>query len=769
MLVRCYPKLNGDVLAYDKHDFLNIPEKDQAKNIAIHLEAIMVQCWLHSSFETRGDNKFALKNHYNVVYESLKCLKKPNLCKKHPASVVIKLLGTDLPKFATKEDYFKMVYHLFTTCTNQDGEVVPVDRWHIDYALSNLGKQDLYVKIYEYLTETAINLDVDDDEQVSEFDTDGKSDSDEDDDDEDDDGEGKNGGGTNTSSKTGKGKGKRPASAKKGNKSNKKGLFTKGGLAGMFGGSPFKITGNGRAMPTMIDISGKSHDTFKISGGSMEYSSVQVSRDPSLAVHWLNADVCAWEGATREHAVITKFRTSPALGFKVTPYDGPEFERWFSAEEVAQMALAFSIDAANTSPAMPTGTNIEDVMDAASTRLDKEEKALAGKMDRKANTEDIRMLAILESQHEQVDRTSFAMVSPGTAVSFIRWVSKLTTSAFDQVDVEATRVAKALALDLPNARVGVSMAPEAILAWAYFNVSRRSFQEMAPAISQAPSGIRSINDDKMVATMDLETGMPRYGVAAIRVKRKGLTSVGDIEEVIITLQHILLRFHNRDFAFNFIATMQVQVNEIKMEMGGIAFECLDKYLTYFLATVQSDLLRHLDEGLPFNSFIPLKTRANFDALLVKIRNYARDLTNSRMTAMTATMNSLKTQFQDNRRQPAPGSKRGRDDKQEQTSRDPRKKTNAQKKKERQERQSKGQQQGDSGADSAAHKARLAVATKMGFETVRACVSDFANKRKTASLPIECFWSTLAAEFGGPMECTNPRCPKCKPHSGSTRP
>ena len=211
------------------------------------------------------------------------------------------------------------------------------------------------------------------------------------------------------------------------------------------------------------------------------------------------------------------------------------------------------------------------------------------------------------------------------------------------------------------------------------------------------------------------------------------------------------------------------MNEIKMEMGGIAFECLDKYLTYFLATVQSDLLRHLDEGLPFNSFIPLKTRANFDALLVKIRNYARDLTNSRMTAMTATMNSLKTQFQDNRRQPAPGSKRGRDDKQEQTSRDPRKKTNAQKKKERQERQSKGQQQGDSGADSAAHKARLAVATKMGFETVRACVSDFANKRKTASLPIECFWSTLAAEFGGPMECTNPRCPKCKPHSGSTRP
>jgi hypothetical protein len=120
------------------------------------------------------------------------------------------------------------------------------------------------------------------------------------------------------------------------------------------------------------------------------------------------------------------------------------------------------------------------------------------------------------------------------------------------------------------------MAPEAVFAWAYFNVNRRSFQEMAPAITQTPSGIRSINDDELIPSMDLTTGMTTYGVKADRVKRKAITTVGDIEEAIITLQHILLRFHNRDFVFNFIASMQVQVNEIKMEMGGIAFECLDK-------------------------------------------------------------------------------------------------------------------------------------------------------------------------------------------------
>ena len=101
----------------------------------------------------------------------------------------------------------------------------------------------------------------------------------------------------------------------------------------MFGGSPFKITGNGRAMPTVLNISGKSSETFKVGGGPMEYSSVQVSRDPSLGVHWLNARVCAWEGDVCQHGVVSKWRMSPATGFKVTPDDGPEFNRWFSAEK----------------------------------------------------------------------------------------------------------------------------------------------------------------------------------------------------------------------------------------------------------------------------------------------------------------------------------------------------------------------------------------------------------------------------------------------------
>jgi hypothetical protein len=54
-----------------------------------------------------------------------------------------------------------------------------------------------------------------------------------------------------------------------------------------------------------------------------------------------------------------------------------------------------------------------------------------------------------------------------------------------------------------------------------------------------------------------------------------------------------------------------------------------------------DLLLHLDEGLPFEKFIPFRNRANFDALLVTIRNYARDLTNSRVTSMTVTMHAMK--------------------------------------------------------------------------------------------------------------------------------
>ena len=127
----------------------------------------------------------------------------------------------------------------------------------------------------------------------------------------------------------------------------------------------------------------------------------------------------------RQHGVVTRVRTSPSLGFMDKPDDGPEINRWFSAEEVAQMALAFSIDAANTAPAMPSGTGIEDVMDAANTKFEQTAKALAGKMDRKATPADIRMLAMMESQHNQVDRTSFSTVPPGTVVSFLRWAVKI--------------------------------------------------------------------------------------------------------------------------------------------------------------------------------------------------------------------------------------------------------------------------------------------------------------------------------------------------------
>jgi hypothetical protein len=141
-------------------------------------------------------------------------------------------------------------------------------------------------------------------------------------------------------------------------------------MDGMFGGSPFKLTGNRRAMPTVIDITDKGSKTFGIGGGQTAYSSVQVTKDPSLAVHWVDARVCAWEGDMRQHGVVTRVRTSPSLGFMDKPDDGPEINRWFSAEEVAQMALAFSIDAANTSPTTPTGTNTDDVMDAAKTKLD---------------------------------------------------------------------------------------------------------------------------------------------------------------------------------------------------------------------------------------------------------------------------------------------------------------------------------------------------------------------------------------------------------------
>ena len=79
VMVDCFPVLNGDVEAFDKDNFLNIPKKDQAKNIANHLEALMMHCWLGINFETHGNIRWNIKSNYYIVYESLKCLKKPTM------------------------------------------------------------------------------------------------------------------------------------------------------------------------------------------------------------------------------------------------------------------------------------------------------------------------------------------------------------------------------------------------------------------------------------------------------------------------------------------------------------------------------------------------------------------------------------------------------------------------------------------------------------------------------------------------------------------
>ena len=78
-MVDCFPVLNGDVEAFDKDNFLNIPKKDQAKNIANHLEALMMHCWLDINFESDGNTRWHIKSNYYIVYESLKCLKKPTM------------------------------------------------------------------------------------------------------------------------------------------------------------------------------------------------------------------------------------------------------------------------------------------------------------------------------------------------------------------------------------------------------------------------------------------------------------------------------------------------------------------------------------------------------------------------------------------------------------------------------------------------------------------------------------------------------------------
>jgi hypothetical protein len=215
VLVGCFPVLNGEVEAYDKDSFLNIPKKDQAKNIANHLECLMVHCWLGHTFETHGNTKEDIKSNYNIVYESLKCMKKPNMSLDGPRSVVNNVFGADFPRFAEKEDFsiLSLIFwrlartkkaKLFQSSANTSTTPSP--------PLAN--KTNMPRSTSSSLKLKSIKMTTDGDEQVSDLDTDGTPESDDDDDDDDDDG--KDGGGTNTSSKTGKGKRKRKGSMQEG-------------------------------------------------------------------------------------------------------------------------------------------------------------------------------------------------------------------------------------------------------------------------------------------------------------------------------------------------------------------------------------------------------------------------------------------------------------------------------------------------------------------------------------------------------------------------
>jgi hypothetical protein len=256
-------------------------------------------------------------------------------------------------------------------------------------------------------------------------------------------------------------------------------------------------------------------------------------------------------------------------------------------------------------------------------------------------------------------------------------------------------------------------------------------------------------------------------------KRCELDSVGKIEDCFTALRFLWLKFYNNAFVYAFFAKVTAHMDLIKNEFGKTNFGPIQMFADHFVKQTKHDFFMHLLDGFHINDFEPFLGDTGFEKVLTRIRAWHATSISKALASWRLDLAALSTNVA--RMHVGGGKKRKNVDFEEDEvyERDPRKRSKSQKKREKRERAeaatnknalgSKKQKQPAESTDNA-HSERLAVATAMGFDTVKACASDFASKRKAASLPIECFWSTIAAEFGGPLACTNKYCPKCCPNA-----
>ena len=688
--------------------------------------------------------------------------------------------GLDLPLHATSLDFVQYTNFGLNNATNSDGDVVPITFKHLKKMKQVLppSARALFTQMYHWLITVGPDLDLDEPEPLSEsgLTSDDESNGDGDSEDSDD--------GDDESPQAKRSLSKAPLGNRKKAKKSQQYQYL---FASPAGNRQRAL--NGANKQVTFDPAAEAGN-IKFGTGTTKWTAQDVAKDGTkdAARDWLGLPIMFFlrdvvhpiTGSVHSIAKGNEVKFIISAGDKIVKAgDKP---RLHSPFEIAQLALCARIENSNS------------FGDGKNDLSDKDAEKLAARIgndfatshpgsnnrNRTATTTDLRTLNALSLAPGRFGHT-LETLSSGNLITLVRWISKQTSGALASSELPLAKLAASLSLALSSDRPDLVLPPASILRWVYFSFETLSFQDLMPALTAQASATRSTNDDKQAFTIN-ELGIPQIGVQSKVIKRQEVKTIDDIAFCFAALRYLWLQFFNVNFVYAFFAKVDDHMDKLKTEFGKDNYGVISLYVDYFVKQTKRDFFAHLELDRHINQFEPFGGETGFEKVRLKIRAWNAANTNKLASNLHRRMQSLANEVShmsvsgnasaSNKRKNEDGDNRPTD---------PRKKTTAQKKKERQERLAAANANDTSGSsaqskkkktanawsdkDQSAHDARLAVASSMGFDSVRDCVLDFASQRKEKGLPVECFWKQVSAEHGGPMDCTNPRCPKCKPGSG----
>ena len=377
-------------------------------------------------------------------------------------------------------------------------------------------------------------------------------------------------------------------------------------------------------------------------------------------------------------------------------------------------------------------------------------------MGAKADPTVINAITKLESGVGSIGRTDLSLLSTGNATTIIRFIAITSEAKIKGMELTINSIAETVSTSLLTTR-GLAITPESIVKWVYFDWPNRKLAEWLQRASELESsfaaGESSASDN--VLAFDAETG--QFTTAKKKAsKTVAIKTVGQVRKCIANMQYAFTFFYREHWILPYFAALNSFIDEVDAETGS-SITSVNFMIDKLLATEKSLILRALADGHPLSELRPFGGYQKFDRdMMPQLRAVHNKYTEKKVSAFSGQINALEARLAKIRTATdTPPAKKQPAKKQPKRPGTPVPKTPTAKKIKPEPRAPK--------LTGLAAK-RLEVAKSMGFNSVGRAVSDWARKRREAGEPIACFWKSVGAEHGGPVECTNPTCPACVPSS-----